>query len=863
MLMIKNRCICVAIFASTIILPNLVNAGLPMETAWKASENIVVPPMQHKSLTFPAIKKKDGYVVCLAFKAYLYKPTPSGWNPYIALSLNGTQLNKFTRYGNKRLLCRGEMFSSTYPGDERRPWWGIQGGKPSIMAYFGPGTGEIDKRITSAREEGYDYFLDISDTVNYFVVGADDIVESAKPNTLTLFNPLATQYKSIMHYDNIRVGYVKKSLVDKAGGAKLVEFKRGTPAASLKGSHFTLQVMECGGMLLENNGDEYYFKSLFSYPDAKKTKYSELGIGSCTGYSTWKPEIHRKGNKIEISAVNKNITLLRMITIENDHIAIHDKLTNTADEDAGTAVSNIIGVKSLPEPGSFRMSGMESDFENKCAENPTCFITRKNSSVGIVAEDNVLRNQMELFKRSNTFIVSDKNLGIAGGKSYTLEWNIYPLKSRKYFTLINKIRQAWGSNNTVQGPISLFSRDVIDQKIRRMNITIFPIWLEYELPGVKLSRSEYKERFNAEARRVKAIAPDIKLMARTVTSLVTVDITRIPGGEIIPARKSNVRSAGKYGLALTREQTAVLDKTKYADSLIRDANGNALIGTYYVKYPYINLLVRLDLNNYRYKTLCGQIDYMLDDVKADGVYLDMFVPARLYRDISYDKWDGHSVELDDKGNIKQKFYNYALTGSTARAAILKRVLAKGKLIMTNGQPVTRETQGLPVLRFTEGESDHFNPMDFIDKKPPIFKCQTMCQLGCPMILGQRIGYAKWYGSEDQGRNFTKSIITALRNGLLYCYYTNFPKGKVAYGPVNHMFPFTPVELHEGYLIGKERIITCVSGKYVWQHTGKPKCFYFDCRGFDKPVNFKMTKKENQWEIDVTLNDWNEIAVIEK
>ena len=161
------------------------------------------------------------------------------------------------------------------------------------------------------------------------------------------------------------------------------------------------------------------------------------------------------------------------------------------------------------------------------------------------------------------------------------------------------------------------------------------------------------------------------------------------------------------------------------------------------------------------------------------------------------------------------------------------------------------------------ENDKFNPMNFIDEKPPIFKNQTMCHLGCPMILGQRIGYAKWYGTKDPGRNLTKSIITALRNGLLYCYYTSFPQKNVAYGPVNHMFPFTPVKLNEGYLIGKERIITCISGKYIWPHSKKPKCFYFDCRGFDKDNNFKMTQQGDTWEVEVKLDDWNEIAVIEK
>jgi hypothetical protein len=32
---------------------------------------------------------------------------------------------------------------------------------------------------------------------------------------------------------------------------------------------------------------------------------------------------------------------------------------------------------------------------------------------------------------------------------------------------------------------------------------------------------------------------------------------------------------------------------------------------------------------------------------------------------------------------------------------------------------------------------------------------------------------------------------------------------------DHMYPFTPVELHKGYIIGKERILTKVSGLFGW------------------------------------------------
>jgi len=78
-----------------------------------------------------------------------------------------------------------------------------------------------------------------------------------------------------------------------------------------------------------------------------------------------------------------------------------------------------------------------------------------------------------------------------------------------------------------------------------------------------------------------------------------------------------------------------------------------------------------------------------------------------------------------------------------------------------------------------------------------------------------------------------------------------------------MFPFTPVELHEGWLVGKERIITCISGVYEWNNPEPPCCYLFDLKGRAKENDFKIVKQSNGYKVEIKLNDWNEIAVIEE
>jgi len=45
-----------------------------------------------------------------------------------------------------------------------------------------------------------------------------------------------------------------------------------------------------------------------------------------------------------------------------------------------------------------------------------------------------------------------------------------------------------------------------------------------------------------------------------------------------------------------------------------------------------------------------------------------------------------------------------------------------------------------------------------------------------------------------------------------------------------MFPITPMELHEGYIIGKERIVTNRSGLFGWGDNSKHEVHVFNEEG---------------------------------
>ena len=112
----------------------------------------------------------------------------------------------------------------------------------------------------------------------------------------------------------------------------------------------------------------------------------------------------------------------------------------------------------------------------------------------------------------------------------------------------------------------------------------------------------------------------------------------------------------------------------------------------------------------------------------------------------------------------------------------------------------------------------------------------------------------------------RQVIIFLRHGLLcYHYGTGIPQagpGSGEYGPVNHMFPITPVGLHDGWIEGRERTITCVSGTYSWKSDRRPNVVLFDAVGREKAHAFEVARAGSGWSVAIELRDWVEIAVIE-
>ena len=201
------------------------------------------------------------------------------------------------------------------------------------------------------------------------------------------------------------------------------------------------------------------------------------------------------------------------------------------------------------------------------------------------------------------------------------------------------------------------------------------------------------------------------------------------------------------------------------------------------------------------------VDIILNDIKADGVYWDELE----YSAYAYhygEPWDGCSADIDPKTmKIQRLKTSVTLISQPWRVALIKEIMARGPFI-ANDQPRTRTMARLKFPRFSETGS--------------ISNC-AKTQLHSPIALGDHLTERS---EEDAYRN----MVAALDYGCVYAWYpdqTFFP----AYETITKfMFPITPMELHEGYIIGKERILTNRSGLFGWGDASQHEVHVFDNTG---------------------------------
>lgn len=490
----------------------------------------------------------------------------------------------------------------------------------------------------------------------------------------------------------------------------------------------------------------------------------------------------------------------RRIETRGEGVAVYDTFTNLTGENLGImhrhqarlgGALKKLWVTGLEQPGAEGRASLPA--------NCTTFGAADTWGLGLIASDDVFRVHSNNYGVEGAIGLADNNLVLPPGETYTAEWIIVPVEAPDYFRFINTARRFMGANFLIDGGFAFLRAGHLtdawsDEQIRQ--------FLRYKDPEYVCAsiQSDYKGRYSHG------------------TAFQQVDRTIFP---VSFARWRGMEPDRKYlvyfhcFLDVTDEGPA-----RFADArTLRPGGQQADYGK-----EHQRLYLPMAGNTYGAEVR-KNVDLILDEIGADGVYWD----EHEYSSAQYhygEPWDGFSGDIDPTAMaVRGLKSSVTLLTEDWRVRLARYIQSRGALI-GNGAPYTRAMAALKFPCFVETGS--------------ITNC-TQSHLYSPIALGDHL-------TERSEQDAYETMLAALDYGCVYHWYNDMTVTPTHQTLTSHMFPITPLEIHAGYIIGEERIITKASGKFGWGDASQHEVHVYneegvEAAGFEAPF---ITEDGKTW-----------------
>lgn len=744
----------------------------------------------------------------------------AGWNYLLQIKVNGRPVDAcHNRMDGPILLNHALSFYRTKTG--KYQFWNQGDGIWLVM--FSPDFQPVRGHYGMNEDDPCTYLLDIT-----------PFLTPAGCNELTLTNLAAGEARRKTYTIITSVG-----VTILPEDSKLAQEAVRHPP-QLRGSP-TLRVLPGGGFAVMLNGETLSFASAFSQPGggwnnmgAEKTASADPAWLARSSRS-WRDALlarffRNRAGKLRVHAEAAAYAVDRVIRCDHNRIHVEDRITNKTLEPIAVRFRHVWEFGDTRVP-ICRLGGRPGQALNNVVApaNPTLFMPLRDSAVGMVANDDVTRNQAELF-----YDLKDRSLGIKNDSfaldaraACTVSWSIYILPDEDYFSFINQVREDWGANFTIPGAVCWmeYRSTAAAKNPEKLKVMIESVNARY-LAFWEMSTSDpvpgwdgLKAYPNGTAIFDPVFAPEIETLKKAIANIRQA----APTVKIAPYTHCFFQ-----GLERPDDRT-------YEDSWITDRSGQRIKSKYHhpnhVKYQ----TVYPTLANSYGKRYLEIVDFYLDEVGMDWLYWDESTgPGMTASDnlsaanATYNAWDGHTAEVDPETNrIVRKYALLVLICDDFIAAVGERVRAKGGTILFNSPPCTRRRIGFPAM--TESQDD-------IGRNYGLHLCSPL-------------SYIPSIGDVAQMRRRLDMGVLCIKNSL----------GRPNQA-ISKCFPFTPLELREGWVKGRERIVTSRSGRFGWPGQFKARLWQFD--GAGNPLNASPEIMDYADAVDIKVPD-DGIAILER
>ncbi|MFZ2643685.1 MAG: hypothetical protein WA117_22020 [Verrucomicrobiia bacterium] len=742
---------------SLLLLPFLITRIVANEIA-VVREEARIPLGQTRSFEFGTLPQKDTTVL-LDVSSRLDAKGFGGSSYFIKLTLNGRVVNAAKTRAVSRLVNKPVV--SPVGANLPYSWFGSGSWRVLYAPDF---EGALKQKFYTGNP--YQLVLDVTDLTNPMSENRLEITNMANGSQATAAHTKGDLViKSLVI--RTRPGASPTMAEDATDRDAINRGTPGTGPVAYKG-----RLLPGGGFVISAGQQRFEFATAISYPNAGLNRLVAAAKPDGTGQKEW--AVRAGGNRAV--AEGSDYRLRRTVRFMPRRVEVADEITNLhRDRKLGLLVRHEVSLKG--KAANVRLAGNPDPALNEYHSNgnPSVYVAlpKPGLGLGMIVEDDVFRNQATLFYDNEAAVAGLRTemLCLPKGGSYTLRWSVYPVASADYFDFINLVRADWGANYTVEGPWTFFSPDTIlatpveeiRRQFQRLGIRYACYcggWVDPKHDRKKIGFgtgvmdpywADFRRRLREAAAKTREASPGCKVLVYYDSQRDTSD-----GGH-----------------------------ERFRDSWLADVKGRQLSTEWSGVYSLTWSVVATLNNNYG-RAMLDVADRYLDEIKADGLYWDEMEATGYGAPlITHSIPDGHSCVLDKKNfTIDHEIGVTTLLGEGHRMAVIDRVRAKGGTLMGNGPCATRK---------------------LLAKKPQrMVEIQHNDSWAYEGNLDSPLGYAS---SRMDFGNWVRALkMATLLVGTRYNYEHEISP---------YVFPFTPIELHAGYLLGRERIIATHAGNYGW------------------------------------------------
>jgi hypothetical protein len=777
---------------------------------------------QTQEFGFGSLSQRDTTVL-LQIRSRLDAKTLGGSSEFMRLELNGKPV--LAAKGRSAIRLQNKPLISPVLSNLSASWFSTERGWRVVYA----------PDFQSALAQKF-----YADDPYLLVLDITDLVNPIAENRLKITNTATDEIKkysgtdAALVLDSLVIETLNKpsAMMDAANNFQPV-INRGEPAAGA--AKYMGKVLAGGGFAIRMGQSTFNFSSAFSFPNAG---FNRLNAGEAdrSGQKEWQVKVDSKSGRV--TASGREYSLRRDVKFTARRIEISDAITNKTNAPLGLSVRHETDLSALQNP-EVRIAGSPDPSTNDyyAPGNPSVHVRLQNQGLGLIAEDDVLRNQALLYTRS----ASDNRLSIAGlrtemlrlapGETTVLRWAVYPIAGSDYYDFINAVRRDWKANITALGACWWMSapEQVLNLSLEDLRATLQNNGIAY----VQVSGSWVDHKQD-----VKGVAPELGFGTGVFDAHFADYRRRVrEAAEKIRAAVPSIKVLGYYD---AQRDNSADNQQRFADSKFIDEVGKQPSTDWNGRYSQSFSMVPTLQNQFGQAMLAAATRYM-DEMKLDGIYWDEMELTRYgVPEITYNLTDGHTAILNSKTwTIEREAGVAPLVSLPFRRAVIAAVQDKNGVLLGNGPAGTLDELHTGVQRMVEMWAND------------VYVYQG--HLETP--LGFSGDYNDWKAMQ-RAFAFGMLPITGLRTT---------GAGKPFYVPhdiLPHCFPFTPIELHAGYLLGRERIIATHSGNYGWHNErALARVLHFDAAGKITPHNF-VTKIGSEARTAITLQE-NEAIVLER